>query len=352
MSRADNEVTRRVTRSDVARYAGVSTAVVSYVLNSGPRPVAEATAARVREAMDILQYRPNLSARTLRAGTSQAIGLVVADSLNPYFNELTRALERAAAARGHRLLVVDSEGSHEAEVDLVEELLDRQVGGLILISASLRHDPIAGVRSFGIPVVLLDCPGPVHGRMTVGPAAQEAGVSLVRHLIGTHGYTDVGLVIGSGGGFGSPDPRERGWESALLAEGIRLGPVQRVDWSREGGYEAGRQFLNTTLPRAIFASSDAQALGLLLALHEAGVRIPEEVAVVSFDGTAESEFCWPPLTVAKQPAHQMARIAIGLVEQPEANPAHHVFPTELIVRSSCGCPPQRRTPSDTHLRDR
>ncbi len=130
----------QVTRADVAREAGVSTAVVSYVVNNGPRPVAAETADRVRAAMTALHYQPNLNARALKRGRSQTLGLVTVDSLNPFFIELSLAVEQAAALRGHRMLVAESHGDPDIEDQLVRELTGRRVDGLLLVSSFPRHD--------------------------------------------------------------------------------------------------------------------------------------------------------------------------------------------------------------------
>ncbi len=333
---ADAGASRRVTRSDVARFAGVSSAVVSYVVNNGPRPVAPETAARVRGAMEVLQYRPNLSARSLKGGRSATLGLVLADSLNPYFAEFTLAMAQAAEATGHRLLIADSRGDADAERLLIEDLLARQVDGLLLASAFEKQDPMSGIRTYGVPTVLIDCPGPVNGRASLGPDAMQGTEDLIRHLIEVHGRTRIALAIGQGG-FGSPDPREWAWQRTLHSLGAEIGEVARTTWSREGGYEAGQVLLQTRRPDAIFACSDLMGVGVLRALHEAGLAVPDDISVVSFDGTKESEFAWPPLTVARQPIDEMARRAVSLLDDPDLSPGHHEFAMQLVVRRSCGC---------------
>ncbi len=124
-----------VTHVDVARRAGVSTAVVSYVVNNGPRQVAPATAARVHAAIEELGYRPNLNARALRLGTTDLIGLVVPDSSNPFFAELAQGIERAAAQHGYSMVLVNSNNSGEQERLKVESLANRRVSGLLVASA-------------------------------------------------------------------------------------------------------------------------------------------------------------------------------------------------------------------------
>ncbi len=339
---------RRVTRAEVARLAGVSTAVVSYVLNNGPRPVAEQTAMRVREAMKLLDYRPNSSARALRRGTTEILGLIVADSLNPFFTEYTSELVRAAAATGQRLLVADS--CHDASTEeLVEELVARQVDGLLLASDTARSDPSFWAHARGVPLVLIDCPGPVPGRLTVGSTAEQGAYELVAHLIDVHGFRRIGIIVGESG-YGHPDPRDVGWQHALRTARLPLGPTVHVPFSREGGYAGGLELLALDpRPEAIFATSDQLAIGLLRAIHEQGLRIPEDVAVVAFDGTMESEYCWPPLTVARQPLAQMAAAAMDLVRLPLDSEGRHVeLKTDVVIRSSCGCPyqPAGRNASD------
>ena len=135
------------------------------------------------------------------------------------------------------------------------------------------------------------------------------------------------------------DPRERGWQKALRAADLADGPIARVDWSRAGGYEGGQRLLGgRNPPSAIFVSSDLQAIGLLRAAHEAGVRIPQDLAVVAFDGTQESEFCWPPLTVIAQPIREMAAAAVRLALDRDVSRTYHRFEGRLVVRQSCGCP--------------
>ena len=326
-----------VTRADVARMAGVSTAVVSYVVNNGPRPVAPATATRVREAMELLGYLPNAAARALRLGRTHTIGLVMGDSHNPYYNEYTGELVKAAAARGWRLLIADSCEDEAVETEVVEEFVARGVDALLFASSLAGIERSQALLASGTPTVMIDCPGPIPGRRTVGSDAAGGAEMLVRHLL-EHGRRRIGLVIGDHG-FGDPDPRERGWRRALQAAGLGDGPIVRVPWTRQGGY-AGMGVLLAEDPEldAVFASNDLHGIGVLRCLHERGLGVPGDVAVVSFDGSVESEFCWPPLTVARQPIAELARAVIDLLDVPDAPGGTHVeLPTQLVRRQSCGC---------------
>jgi LacI family transcriptional regulator len=284
--------------------------------------------------MEKLGYVPNASARALRRGKTETIGLIIGDSLNPFFVQYTFELVTAAAARGKQILIGDSRQSKTLEKGIVDELLSRQVDGLLLASPFARH---YSADVLGVPTVLIDYPGGIPGRLTVGSAAEAGAEEVVSHLI-SHGRTRVGLVIGDHG-FGNPDPRERGWRNALAAAGLAPGPIVRVPFSREGGYAGAKALLDQEPGLdALFASNDLQGIGALRALNERGAKVPEDIAVASFDGTKESEFSWPPLTVAKQQLELLAAGAIDLLEEPSSSMGKHLqIDTVLVRRASCGC---------------
>ncbi len=331
----DPSAPRQITRSDVARYAGVSSAVVSYVVNGGPRPVAPATAARVREAIRVLGYRPNASARALRTGSTKLLGLVVPEIGNPLFAELALAIESAAAERGYAVLLTNSEGDVDTERRHVLNLTARQIDGLLLTPALSRPD-LANLPLTGVPTVLLGTFEEMPGFVSVGVDAFAGAHDGVTHLIG-HGHRTVALVIGGGRAPGD-ELRERGWLQATRDAGLPDGPIAREPWSRAGGLAAARRlFGGGSPPSAVFVSSDLQAIGVLRGLHELGLRVPEDVAVLSFDGTEESEFTAPQLTVVRQPVQTMAADAIDRVLAPDGRYHSVTHRPELILRASCGC---------------
>lgn len=329
---------RAVTRDDVARQAGVSSAVVSYVVNNGPKPVAPKTAARVREAIELLDYRPNPSAKALRKGRTDIIGLVLSDADNPYYIEYASAIGAEAYQRGRALMIATARHDLVTENRLVDDLLNRQVDGIIAASVSQRPDETFR-RSFRLPpVVLLDASAPVPGFAAVGLDGARAARLAVEHLVDVHGHRRIGLALGDAG-HDLEDPRAHGWRQALHSAGLPEGPVARVPWTRDGGYEAGRLLLDAAdPPTAVFACSDLLAVGLLRAGHERGLALPGDLAVVSFDGTKEAEYSWPPLTVVAQPIAEMARAAVSLALDPDRPTPYTQFEGTLVVRRSCGCP--------------
>jgi LacI family transcriptional regulator len=325
-----------VTRGDVALLAGVSTAVVSYVVNSGPRNVAPATRERVLEAIRVLGYRPNAAARALKLGISDIIGLVISDNTNPFFAEFARAIERAAGRRDLSVILSNSALSASRERTLVHKLVSRQVDGLLLASTDDAPD-LRAASDANIAVVLIDRSAPVPGFASIGVNFREASRIAVEHLIG-HGHRNIGLISGLTGGL-TTSAREHGWHDALAAAGLPDGPMVRVEFGRNGGYQAGQRMLaRADRPSAIYVASDMQAIGLLRSLHESGIRVPEDMAVIAFDGSAESEFSWPPLTAMRQPVVDMANAAVeALSAGSTAVSAHHSFSAQLVVRQSCGC---------------
>jgi LacI family transcriptional regulator len=335
--RGDGRPRGQVTRSDVARYAGVSTAVVSYVVNSGPRPVAEATAARVRDAIRVLGYRPNASARALRTGSTQMLGLVVPEIGNPLFAEMAVAVEQCAARHGHAVLLVNSESDPQLERTLIRSLTARQVDGII-ISTVQHGNAVVDLSTLGVPVVLLNTFAAQDGVETVGVDAREGARIGVEHLI-SHGHSRIGLIIGGA----ETEAREWGWQDATRAAGLSDGPIAREPFTRRGGYDgAMRLFGGSDRPTALFASSDMQAVGALRALGELGLRVPEDVAVLSFDGTDEAEYAAPRLTVVRQPVDEMAEEAVTrlVAAEPERAPHHASFLPTLVIGRSCGCAPE------------
>jgi len=326
---------RSVTRDDVARQAGVSTAVVSYVVNNGPKTVAPETAARVRRAIELLDYRPNPSAKALRKGSTDVLGLVLSDADNPFYSEFASAIGAEAFRRGRALMIGTARHDQETERHLVDDLLGRQVDGVIAASV-LPHPEETYRRSRTPPVVLLDASARVPGFAAVGNDGNQGARLAVEHLVRVHGHRSVGLALGDWNGT---DPREAGWRQALREAGLPEGPVARVPWTRDGGYEAGRLLLDADEPpTAVFACSDLLAVGLLRAAHERGVDVPGALAVVSFDGTKEAEYSWPPLTSVRQPVEQMAEAAVSFALEPRTPAPYAQFRCTLVVRRSCGCP--------------
>lgn len=321
-----------VTRADVAERAGVSVAVVSYVVNSAPKSVAAATRAKVLRAIEELGYRPNAAARALKSGRSRLLSLIVPDNTNLYFAQLVARIEEIAARQGYDVISGSSSRSLARENALKRQMLLRQVDGLLLLSNEDKPD-ISDFQTAGIPVVLLGRQEGFVGAIAVGDDHRAAAYMAVHHLI-EHGHRNIALLIGDSPSAG----RERGWKDALRETEGGRGTIIHRPFTRAGGYEAADALRSDPDgPTACFVGSDIQAVGLVLALHERNIRIPEDMAIVSFDGSEESEYCWPPLTAIRQPVGLIAEAAIAAVIE-RRNDDFISYSAELVIRQSCGCP--------------
>ena len=334
MSRAPAKLKPSATRDDVARLAGVSAAVVSYVVN-GSKRVSPPTEQRVREAIAMLGYQPNRAARALRLGSSETLGMVVPDFTNPFFASLAHAVEQAAAERGYDLLLTNSDGSEDLERRHLEQFATRRVDG-VLVCSSIAKPDIRGLGQADIPAVLLNQYAETPGTDSVSVDLRGGARLAVEHLA-EHGHQTIGIVIGTTTDY-TVDPREMGWQETISRLGLTAGPVLRHPFNRPGGYDAGRELLaSDERPTAMFVSSDRQAIGLLKAMHEAGVRVPDDLAVVGFDGSEDAMFSWPALTSVTQPVTEMARAAVEMLLDASPEKRHGVFTPTLVRRASCGC---------------
>ncbi|ANY09421.1 LacI family DNA-binding transcriptional regulator [Pseudonocardia sp. HH130630-07] len=317
-----------VTRNDVARAAGVSSAVVSYVVNDGPRPVAPATRERVLAAIRDLGYRRDNVARSLRVGRTQSTGLVVPDLALPYFAEFTKFVNAAGERAEHQILLGASGWSVERERAMVLDLAERRVDGVVLLSADPLQD-FTGLHDLGIPVVVVDRP-------VVTTLGTHAAVD---HLVG-HGHERIGLLCG---------PREHrlsrrrvaAWRDAMRRNGCDPDPRWRrhSEISRRGGHDAtGRLLGSPDRPTALVVGSDAQAVGVLRAAYERSAGVPEQLAVITTEGTELAEFSTPSLSSITQPIDGVAELAFArVVTAPPGVVTVSDDRFSLRGRESCGC---------------
>ncbi|WP_456283797.1 LacI family DNA-binding transcriptional regulator [Microbacterium sp. JZ101] len=329
----------RATRDDVARLAGVSTAVVSYVLNDGPRPVAPDTRKRVLKAMKELNYRPNASARALATQRTRVLGLIVPDLSNPFFAEFGSIVQNAAFARGYALLLGETNSDPARERSQVSSMLEREVDGLMTFGIQ-DAELVDMLSRTDMALVSMDWQLSAGSVATVMVDDYQASRDAVAHLA-EHGHRAIAFIGGPGNLLVSQD-RRRGWRDEMRA---RFGDEQvehlayEAPHTREGGYEAARAiFASAEPPSAVFVGTDAQAIGVLHACHESGVHVPEELAIVSFDGTKESAFSSPPMTSIQLPMAEMAKLALDrlLAQGARDGDLHVIVEHELVLRGSCG----------------
>ncbi len=331
----------RVNRDDVARLAGTSAAVVSYVVNHGPRPVAEATRKRVLDAIREIGYRPNGIAQALASGVSGVYGLIVPDISNLFFATLAHALEDSISARGRVLLLGDSAESTVRERELVSTFLRRQIDGILFVGVenhASSDDSVMAAVDAGVPVVMLDRVSGANSVSSVVVDNVAGALAATRHLIG-HGYPDIAMISGPSH-LSTTIDRERGWKQAMAQAKLSVNPewLIRAPFSRKGGLAAGRTLLDLVdVPRAVFVANEQQAVGLLVAASERKVTVPDDLAIITFDGTEDSEFTSPALSTVAQPLREIAEAAVDLLARPHSDPRSQVVcDFSLVLRESCG----------------
>ncbi|WP_243696883.1 LacI family DNA-binding transcriptional regulator [Labedella endophytica] len=328
---------RRATRADVARRAGVSDAVVTYTLNGGA-PVARATAERVLQAVADLGYQPNQAARALKSGSAHTLGLILPDGPdpvfeNPFFTEFANAVEAAARRRGYALYMTPTPPDQTSVVTRLNDFATRQVDGVLVVPGEGSLDPDVLDR-IGIPWLQLNTVHEQVGVDSIGADLLGGAVLATEHLI-AHGHRQVAFV----GEIDEREPRYRGWLATCERLGVERGPALPSEYNRQSGYAAGLEIAAMDRPpAAVFAASDLIALGVLRALHERGVSVPDDVALVSFDGSWEAEYSWPALTSVRQPIEEMAEASVAAILDRTApdERRHRMFRGELVLRASCG----------------
>ena len=321
---------------DVAALAGVSHQTVSRVLNDNPH-VAPATRARVRQAIDQLGYRRNMSARALSTGRSNVLGVIAPSSTLYGPSAIVAGLNRAARDAAmtftiEQLTELDRTSLHDA----VDRLLGQGIAGLLLVlPTDTAAEVVSSVVPRGTPVVTVD--RPQDDDVSTVSVDQHAGAVLAtRHLL-DQGHDTVWHVAGPVD-WNDSRAREAGWADTLKAAGVDEPPVVRGDWSPASGYQAGRMLARIPDCTAVFAANDHMALGIMRAMHEAGRAIPDDVGIVGFDGVPESEYFTPPLTTILQDFAAVGQASVELlVEQinRQTTPARTVLiPPALIERAS------------------
>ncbi|HEY6480397.1 MAG TPA: LacI family DNA-binding transcriptional regulator [Streptosporangiaceae bacterium] len=331
---------KRATVEQVARLAGVSTATVSRVLN-GTAAVAGATERRVREAIDLLAFRPTPQARNLRMGRTGNIALIVPSITNPFFPELMAHVNREVRDRDYSLLLFDAP---QPEDEGVRVARSRLADGIILVGS-----PSAAAADAWSPLELSDVPVVAFDRR---PRALRAPVvqvdnyrgarEVVAHLAG-HGHRRIAFIGGPRGVSVSAE-RARGYRAGLRAAALPADPgiVTAGEFDEDSGYAAAVRLLRGAGGfTALFAANDLMAIGAMSALRDQGVAVPGQVAVAGFDGIHLGRYVAPSLTTYAQPTAELARRAVELLAAAIAGPPPPRPPTlklagQLVTRDSTG----------------
>lgn len=323
-----------VTMREVATLAGVSITTVSHVLND-TRPVAPDTKARVLKAIEDTGYTGDAIARSLVTGGTKSLGLAVSLVSHPYFAELIAAIENEATAAGYSLVLIDTRDTAESEQAAVRMLRSRRVDGLLLTpSAGAGAAVLPELRRLGIPTVLVDRLTVSQDLDQVGPENVQSTSTLARHLAEL-GHRRIGMVTGQIG-LATTDERVLGyrlglgrsglaWDEELVAADGKVGPLLDL----------------LSPPTAVVAGDHMVLMSVLQEARARGLRIGQDLAVVSYDDVEWAELVDPPLTAMAQPIEEIGRTAVRLllarITDPTRSPETIRLAPTLKHRRSCGC---------------
>jgi DNA-binding LacI/PurR family transcriptional regulator len=316
-----------VTIHNVAQEAGVGIGTVSRVVNNSP-DVKPATRERVLAAIHRLNYKPDPIARSMISKRTNSIGTIVPFFTRPSFMERLRGVEAVTARLGRELVLYNVETSAQRDHFFRELPLHRKVDGLLIISLSPDDAAARRFRELGTPVVLIDAYSPLLTSLVVNNV--EGAYQAVKRLIEL-GHRHIGFINGEIEGnfkFNTANDRLIGLHRALGEAGLLFEPERVLisEWSRKGGKHAALQLLTQQKrPTAIFAASDVQAVGALEAARELGLRVPEQLSVIGFDGIEISELL--EFSTMQQPLQEMGELGASKLVELIENPSH---PPELI----------------------
>jgi LacI family transcriptional regulator len=341
----------KYTMRDVARLAGVSTSTVSAVLN-GVTPVSPQRKKKVIEAMTALDYHPDIIARSLKTGKTNAVGVIVPDITNAFYPEVVRGVEAAAQLSGYSVLLCDSSEDPQIEARHLAALFSRRVDGVLLACCanSTAYDAMIRRR---FPMVFVDRLPPAVTEWTVSTDNVDAGYIAAKHLIGM-GHERIAMVAGN---LELSPHRERleGFRRAMqeghlpiIEQYLMCGDVEIED-----SLAAGHRLMDLpVLPTALMVSNNKLMLGILQALEERRIEVPSRLSLLGFDDQVWNRHVSPPLTAVAQATHEMGKRSFDLLLQiisdqeiPGSGIERNIrLPAELHIRDSTAPPRQEHEP--------
>ncbi|GAC1478983.1 MAG: LacI family DNA-binding transcriptional regulator [Gemmatimonadaceae bacterium] len=342
---------RAVTLRDVAKRSRVSTATVSAVVN-GALWVSAETRVRVQRAVDVMGYHPNQLARGLKTRRGYAVGVIVSDLTNPFFTEIVRSLSHAMREDERALFLCDSDHRFDIGDSNFRMLLDGHVAGVVLVGDSVREETLQRYarRRGRVPVIAIERDYRADGVSCLLVDSQKGAYTMTRHLLAC-GHRRIAMIGGPTDGPGSATfgraQREAGYREALEEAGHRCDPacVAEGNFRYTGGRDAMVRLLALPQPPdAVFAANDMMALGAMDAARQAGLRIPDDVALAGYDDVPTAALTTPGLTTMAVPKREIGIAAAEMLGQQIALLGRHravrrTFAAQLVVRESCAAQP-------------
>jgi LacI family transcriptional regulator len=327
---------------DLAERIGLSATTVSRVLNGKSKAyrISTATSEKVLAAASAYNYSPNRIARGLRLDKTETIGLIIPDISNPFFASVAKIIEVEARNKGYSIILCDSQDDVSTEQELLNLLSGRKADGIIIAPVGKRSSHIEEIQQQGIPVVVIDRYFPETTLPFITTDNYMGALLAMEHLI-EMGHSRIACIQGING-ISANNDRVKGYQKALLKNGISKDDalILGYDFGVENGYIQTQKLLALPhRPTAIFALSNLISLGTLRALKEAGLIVPDDISIVSFDEQPYSAFLACPMTTVEQPREEIGKFAIDIllkiVDQgiPKIE-ASMMLPPQLIYRES------------------
>jgi LacI family transcriptional regulator len=343
MSKKD--ITKKATIRDVAKLAGVTPAVVSRVFNKDENlNIKDETRENVLNAIQELQYKPNAVARSLRTHSMNTIGMLIADIINPFYSQIIKGVQSEAEKAGYCLILCDTNDDPASEKRYIETLHSQFVDGVILSSTYVEDDVVDLIEGLGINYVMVNR-GSSNSHAPYVKTNEIEGMALaVNHLIEL-GHTKIACI--SGPLYAETAVRRMtGYRKAMKEADIAYNPKYVIEgtFDEKSGYEACKEYLRLgdDRPTAICTSNDLVAIGVMRALKETNLRIPEDISLVGYNNIWVTSLLSPPLTTVETPLFEMGqeafKVLLGLITGDEEMNYRVTLPNKLIIRESTARP--------------
>lgn len=335
---------RFCTLKDVAGEAGVSYATVSNYINRREL-LNEKTADRVGKAINKLKYTPALTARHLKLQKTNTIGIIVPDIVNNYFAMVVKTVEEIMRQNGFETVIYNTNYLVDEEEKALDFFISKRIRGLVLMSIQREFKQLKSViENHRLPVVVIDNYVKGLGSWTIIQDNYKGAYRIFEHLIRVHGYTDIAF-ISSNSKVNTVRERIKGYRQAIEDHGFTVNKDYLIEGEFDPmhGYRAALKLLDmNNPPRAIAASTLMYSIGILKAIKESDLRIPEDIAIISFDDYDFALVADPPITALKNIDRKIGRMGAGimldLLKGKKELKKHTIkIDTPLIIRRSCGC---------------
>jgi DNA-binding LacI/PurR family transcriptional regulator len=342
-----------VTLEEVAKAANVSVATVSRALTNSHHPMSETTKQRVVKLAQEMGYMPNLVARSLRTDRTNTVGVIIDDMLSPFVPPIVRGIQDYLKGLDILGLVVNSDLDPEIEKDAINKLISHSVDGIIFVE-SWHRGPTKELEKSKRPYVFVHRLFGSSMQNSVVPDDFYSAALVIKHLVSL-GHWRIAHIKGPER-WHSSQRRLVGYQAELEAQGLGIDPtiIQNGDWEPKSGYEATQNLLGLKEPpTAIFAANDMMALGAIYAIQDAGLNVPEDIAVVGYDNQGFTRIVRPYLTTVSLPAYRMGQRAAELlclhIEGQSEEVDEIKVPGRLYIRESCGADESLRTKDELNV---